>query len=111
MKKDTNITLNKTRGDKTMKYYAHKGNSSDNAFTTRDGQPTRTFMAFDSKKEREEAREKIWKESGHQKNLIDCKRDLVVEYYGNDFFVAPNNQIYSDYDAYEFEQEMERRHS
>lgn len=92
-----------------MTYYAHKGNATDNAFTTFNGQPTRTFMAFDSKAERDEYREKIWKESGHQKNLIDCKRSKVVEFYGNDFFVAPNKEIYSEAEDYYFEQEMNDR--
>jgi len=66
-------------------------------------------MAFDSKSERDEYREKIWKESGHQTNLIDCKRSKVVEFFGNDFFVAANKEIYSEAEHYYFELEMKER--
>lgn len=88
-------------------FYAHKGSSNDNAFTTIDGFPTRTFMAFNTKAEREAAREKIWQQSGKQKNLIDCKREFVEEYFGKNFYVAPNNEIYSDYESYSEEQEWQ----
>jgi hypothetical protein len=82
---------NKLEGEKMM-FYAHKGNATDNAFTTYNGSPTRTLLAFETKKEREEAREKIWQDSGHAQNLIDCGRKLVEQYMGRDFVVLSSGE-------------------
>lgn len=62
-------------------FYAHLGNSTDNAFTTLNGYPIRKFIVFRTKKEREEFRNFIWKNSAHEKNLIDCSSKLVYTYY------------------------------
>jgi hypothetical protein len=81
-------------------FYAHQGNSSDNAFTTYDGFPTRAFVAFETKKERKEAQEKIWAESNRKENLIFCTRKMVEEYHGRDFVIV-KGVVYSDYEAAE----------
>lgn len=88
-------------------FYGHKGNATDNAFTTFNGQPTRTFYAFDTKTEREEAQEKIWQESGQSENLIFCTRKMVVENLGKDFVVLADGRCMDEegYDAYMAEQE------
>lgn len=91
-----------------MKFYGHKGSSTDNAFTVKDGIPVRTFMAFNSKEEREEYRNKIWNESGNEENLIDCTRKFVEEWNGKDFFIAPNKIIYSDYESYELAMDAQK---
>lgn len=92
-----------------MKFYALIGSSSDNAFTTYNGQPTRTFMAFEGKKEREDYRAKVWKDSNHETNLIDCTRKLVEKYEGRHYYIAPNKVVYSNYEEYEMELEYKKQ--
>lgn len=82
-------------------FYAHKGQSSDNAFTTLNGYHTRTFYAFKTKAEREAEREKIWKESNGSQNLIDCTRAFVAQYEGSKFYVSPSGEVFASYDAYQ----------
>lgn len=64
-------------------FYAHEGNRTDNAFTTFNGAPTRVFRAFDTKKERDAYREKVW--GNGENNLIDCDRKLVEKYLTKNF--------------------------
>lgn len=84
----------------TKNYYAHEGSSNDNAFTTDHGMPTRVFRVFKSKQEREEYRKKIWMESNHQTNLIDCTR-LFVEKWNGKNFVVSNGVVYTDVESIE----------
>jgi len=77
-------------------YYAHKGSSSDNAFTVlEDGNPIREFMGFETKKERISEQDKIWKESNQEQNLIFCTRKFVEKYYGRDFYVDEKGYVQS----------------
>lgn len=71
-------------------YYAHKGSSSDNAFTTHDNAPKRIFLAFETKKERQQAQDNIWSESNYEQNLIFCDRKMVEKFFGKDFIVVKN---------------------
>ena len=68
-------------------FYAHEGSSSDNAFTVIDGFPIRRFVGFETKKERLEEQDRIWKESNHETNLIFCTRKFVEEFLGRNFYV------------------------
>ena len=60
-------------------FFAHEGNRTDNAFPLdSDNKPVRVFRAFDTKKERDAYREKVWNNGVN--NLIDCNRKLVEQY-------------------------------
>lgn len=75
-------------------YYAHQGSSSDNAMTTSGGRPyARKFLAFSTRKEREEARSQIWEQSQGQENLIDASRKEVVSLFGRDFMIVDGYQF------------------
>lgn len=79
-------------------FYAHKGDSTDNAFTTINGFPTRSFKAFNTKKERQEYQDKIWKESGGQLNVIFCTSKFLKSCYPS--FHVNGNDVYSCYEEY-----------
>lgn len=83
-------------------YYGHKGNATDNAFTTYNGQPTREFYAFETKQARQDAQDKIWRESGQSENLIFCPRKMVVRWLGKGFVTLEDGRCMSDegYEAY-----------
>lgn len=85
-------------------FYAHQGNSNDNAFTTYNGFPTRSFKAFNTKKERQEYQDKVWKESGGSKNVIFCKRKDVTECFPK--FYVSGNDVYPTFEDYCMAQEM-----
>lgn len=73
--------------------YAHLGSSKDSAFTIIDGVPTRSFMAFENDEDRNLFSDFIWKKSGNEKNLINCKRKDVERWMGSDFVVDPQGFV------------------
>ena len=79
-------------------YYGHEGQSSDNAFTTYRGNPIRTFRAFETQAERKAHQQKIWEESGHEKNLIFCTRKFLEQFYP-DFYVAKDGVVHESFDT------------
>lgn len=80
-------------------FYAHEGNSSDNAFTIGvSGYPVRSFRAFKTKAERQTYQDKVWKDSQGSKNVIFCKRKDVTEFFPN--FYVSGNQVWSSYEDY-----------
>ena len=93
-------------------FYAHEGSRYDNAFPLGiDNKPTRIFRAFDTKKQREACREKVW--ANGRNNLIDCGRKLVEKYLGKNFgacrtgdgdsFLCANRNAY---DQHQYEVEL-----
>lgn len=82
--------------------YAHQGSSSDNAFTVYNGQPTRTFLAFDTPTARKKYQAKVWSESGQDENVIFCYRKDVEEYKGRDLYYHKiEDGVYEVWDEYQ----------
>lgn len=82
-------------------YYAHKGNATDNGFPVVDDcYLIRQFLAYPTMKERQQAQNAIWQESNQELNLIFCKPEMVVQYLGTHFYVAPDGLCYDSYDSY-----------
>lgn len=84
-------------------FYAHKGSSSDNAFTTFNGTPTRQFLAFETKAERQAAQGKIWEDSNGRENLIFCTRKFVESVYPA-FYVAADGTVWQSADLHDAQQ-------
>lgn len=81
-------------------FYAHEGFSTDNAFTTYNGNPVRTFRAFETEKERQEEQDRLWEESNRERNLIFCTRPFVEKYMGRNFYVASDGYVFRSREDY-----------
>lgn len=89
-------------------YYAHKGSSSDNAFTTFNGHATRQFYAFNTKAERQAFQDNVWKESNHQQNVIFCTAKFAKKWLNKNFYVDQIGQIWQSYEEFEMAKEDEK---
>ncbi len=81
-----------------MRFYAHVGPTGP--FQTYNGRPYNTFMAFDSKKERQDYQDKVWEESNHQRNVVFCSRKYVESWFGRNFYVGHDKLVYRSEDIY-----------
>jgi len=83
-------------------FYAHAGSSNDNAFND-----SRVFMHFSSKKQMLSKQDEIWETSDKTKNLIPCRASLVNRELGKEKYLAPNGFVYSCFEDYIEDQELE----
>lgn len=66
--------------------YATEGHVTDNAFTIGiSGRPTRQLQVFKSKTELLKEQDRIWKESGGERNLIPCSAKFARKNYPDSF--------------------------
>lgn len=77
-------------------YYAFQIKKPDNALTTRDGILQNPVLAFDSKKERQEALDLMYNTTDN--NMIFATRNEVEKYFGREFFVI-EGRVYDEHEA------------
>lgn len=66
--------------------YATEGYATDSAFTIGiSGRPVRHLKIFESKAELLKEQERIWKESGGERNLIPCSAEFARKNYPDNF--------------------------
>lgn len=73
--------------------YATSQDSTQNAFTTRDGVPECSFHIFATREEFEKEQERIWSESKQRINLIEQDRNLFVKWCGLQAYKLKNSSV------------------